>query len=48
MQLSKDLQCAHQCTVYIVRSQVQVLMSSVELLTLCGTASGSVDIYGYL
>ena len=28
---SKDPQSAHQCTVYIVRSHVQVKMSSVEL-----------------
>ena len=28
---SKDPQPAHQCTVYILRSQVQVQMSSVEL-----------------
>ena len=26
-----DAQSAHQCTVYIVQSQVQVQMSSVEL-----------------
>jgi len=28
---SKDPQSAYQCTVYIVRSQVQVRMSSIEL-----------------
>jgi len=28
---SKDPRSAHQCTVYILRSQVQVHMSSVEL-----------------
>ena len=45
---SKDPQSAHQCTVYIVRSQVQVQMSSVNYVNFMsnGIASVSVDIYG--
>jgi len=36
---SNDLQSAHQCTVYIVRSQVHVQMFSVEV-TLCYLRGG--------